>query len=268
MKVPHRLKENGARLPTDRWPVAAPVDASDVPTAEAMKAVPSVRPDTAERLRAASVEAPSTAESMPAAPAEAPGTAESMRSVSDADIRSGGRGWFSDSDKSRAGDISLWDADETPLLLPEEHPDRSTGLPGEPSIEAAVPADADDPADPDGPSLWSRSTMFQASLALLGLFFVTAPTGLTLGLKALDEARDPCRVAEAPVAAFEAERAALLVERIWAAPDTTSCLLASHGMDRDSFLGLMDDIASDRVLARDFEDARAVVRAQVTLGSR
>ena len=235
MKVPRRLIAIAERMSTVLMPaVVLPTDPARQPTAKT--AIPEAD--------------------------EAPSTAESMRSIGDADLEA--RGWNEGPDSTFDRGFSLWDADDTPDALPDDHPDRSNGAEAPTTLDPAGPA-IEVKEEPEPTSFWTRAAVFQASLALLGLFFVTAPTGLTLGLQALDDARDPCRAAAEPIAAHEADRAALLVEKIWAAPDTTTCLLSSHGMDRDSFLGLMDDIASDRVLARSFEDARAAVRATADL---
>jgi len=192
---------------------------------------------------------------VPTASQEDRSTAESMKSVGPGDLVAN-RGWFGDEEAAaRSGEFSLWDEDEAPAELPESHPDRSSA-----HLDTTTLAPAVEREEPPTPTLWTRSGMFQAGLALLGLFFVTAPTVLTVGLDALDEAMDPCRADEAPIASWEADRAALLVEQIWASPGDTTCLLAARGMERGDFLALMEDISSDLTLASSFEAALPTAR--------
>ena len=158
MKVPRRLIAIAERMSTDKMPaVVLPTDPARQPTAKT--AIPEAD--------------------------EAPSTAESMRSIGDADLEA--RGWNEGPDSTFDRGFSLWDADDTPDALPDDHPDRSNGAEAPTTLDPAGPA-IEVKEEPEPTSFWTRAAVFQASLALLGLFFVTAPTGLTLGLQALDDA--------------------------------------------------------------------------------
>jgi hypothetical protein len=105
------------------------------------------------------------------------------------------------------------------------------------------------------------SPLWLSALIMLGgALFTFAPTVAEHSSGLTEFAIQRCAPQRAKVLSTQPEAAAALADAIWSNPDNAVCVLSAHSMTRNDLHTVMEEVASDPVLAERYAKARRVGR--------
>lgn len=106
----------------------------------------------------------------------------------------------------------------------------------------------------------SAQRVCQSLLVVVGLVLLGGQGAFSLGLARSASAESACEPSQAAIGSSEPERAAALVEAMWAQPDQAGCILSGYGMGREELSRVLGQIQGRSDLLDRYERARAKLR--------